>query len=383
MMSLKGKRAPSTESNRLSMNIDYQARITALQGIAGVDAVALVPGANMHYFTGLHYHLSERPIIALVTAEGLSFIVPRLEVPSLTARPDLEARPFMWGDTEGYHGAFREALETLGLQNARIGIDGMTMRATEMLHLQAAAPALRLSPIERELIRIRAYKRPDEIAAMREAVKIAEAALAKLLTQIHVGMTERQIAAQLVQLMLDGGAERPAFDTLVQTGTNSANPHGTTTDRPLQAGEFLLIDYGCTVSGYPSDITRTFCFGEPTLEMQRIYDTVLRANEAARAVARPGVAMGEVDKAARTVIEEAGYGQYFTHRTGHGIGLDVHEPIPQIASGVTDVLEAGMAFTIEPGIYLPHLGGVRIEENVVVTDAGLDVLTTFERKLRV
>jgi Xaa-Pro dipeptidase len=183
--------------------------------------------------------------------------------------------------------------------------------------------------------------------------------------------------------MLDGGAERPSFDTLVQTGVNSANPHGTTTDRALQAGEFLLIDYGCTVNGYPSDITRTFCLGEPTAEMQRIYDTVLRANEAARAVARPGVAMGDVDAAARTVIENAGYGDYFTHRTGHGIGLDVHEPIPQIASGVTDVLEAGMAFTIEPGIYLPHLGGVRIEENVVVTDTGIDVLTTFERKLMV
>jgi Xaa-Pro dipeptidase len=252
-----------------------------------------------------------------------------------------------------------------------------------MMIMQSVAPDLKITPIERELIRIRAYKRPDEVAAMREAVRVAEQALAQLLTVVQPGMTERQIAAQLKTLMDSYGAEDVAFSTLVQTGENSANPHGVTTNRALRADEFLLIDYGCRVRGYPSDITRTFCLGRPSAEMQRIYDSVLRANEAARAAAGPGVAMGAVDKAARDVIDAVGYGQYFTHRTGHGIGLDVHEPIPQIASGVTDELEPGMAFTIEPGIYIPGLGGVRIEENVVVTDTGLDVLTSFERRLAI
>jgi Xaa-Pro dipeptidase len=363
--------------------IDYQARIEALLNIAGVDAIALVPGANMVYFTGLHYHLSERPIIAFFTTEGMSMIVPHLEMPTLTNRPDLEARAFAWTDTDGFEGAFAEAIATLGLNGKTLGIDGMTMRASEMLKLQQHAPTITIATIERELIRIRAYKRTDEVEAMRRAVQIAEAALADLLPTLRPGMTEQQIASQLEQRMSAHGAEGVSFSPLVQSGRNSANPHGVTTDRALQIGEFLLIDYGCRVNGYPSDITRTFCLGEPTAQMQHVYDVVLAANEAARAAARPGVAMGAVDQAARAVIEAAGYGDYFTHRTGHGIGLDVHEPIPQIAAGVTDVLEPGMAFTIEPGIYLPELGGVRIEENVVVTETGLDVLTTFERKLSI
>jgi Xaa-Pro dipeptidase len=360
----------------------FAERINALRRIEGVDAVAIVPGANMEYFTGLHYHLSERPIIACFTQEELSVIVPRLEVPSLALRPDLKARPIIWADTEGYVGAFRTAVEMLGLRGRTLGIDGFTMRATEMLTFQMLEPSIRIKPIEHELIRIRAYKRPDEIAAMRQAVMIAEQALAQLLPTLRPGITERQAAARLKTLMDSLGADGEAFGSLVQFGENSANPHGVITDRALRLDEFILIDYGCRFQSYPSDITRTFCLGTPTAEMQHIYDTVLRANEAARVAAGPGVAMGAVDKAARDVIVEAGYGDYFIHRTGHGIGLEVHEPIPQIAADVTDVLEPGMAFTIEPGIYVPGLGGVRIEDNVVVTERGLDVLTTFDRRLK-
>jgi Xaa-Pro dipeptidase len=153
------------------------------------------------------------------------------------------------------------------------------------------------------------------------------------------------------------------------------------TDRPLGADEFLLIDYGGLIADYPADITRTFCFGQPTAQMQRMFEVVLAANRAAVAATKPGVPMGDIDKAARDVIEAAGYGEYFIHRTGHGLGLDVHEPIPQIASGVTDLLEPGMCFTIEPGVYVPGVGGVRTEDNVVVTEAGVDVLTSFPRTM--
>ncbi len=196
-------------------------------------------------------------------------------------------------------------------------------------------------------------------------------------------MTEQQIAARLEALMSAGGADGLAFGTLVQTGANSDNPHGHTTDRALNSNEFLLIDYGCKVDGYPADITRTFCLGTPTAEMQRMYDVVLRANEAGKAAAGPGVPMQVVDKAARDVIEAAGYGEYFTHRTGHGLGLDTHEPIPQIAAGVTDLLEPGMVFTVEPGVYIPGVGGVRVEDDLLITDAGAEVLTSFPRKLKI
>lgn len=365
------------------MEQDYRSRIESLQALGGADAVLIVPGSNMKYFTGLDYFLSERPIIALVTAEGISFIVPRLEVPSLVKRPDLEARVFAWSDEDGYTGAFAQALGDLNLRGKTLGIDGMTMRVSEWLAFQQIDPTLQVKPLESELINIRAIKQPDEVAAMRRAIAISEQALADLLLEVEPGMTERQIAARLEALMSAGGAQGLAFDTLVQTGANSDNPHGHTTDRALQANEFLLIDYGCKIDGYPADITRTFCLGLPNDEMQRMYDVVLRANEAGKAAARPGVPMEAVDKAARAVITEAGYGAYFTHRTGHGLGLDTHEPIPQIATGVTDPLLPGMVFTVEPGVYVPGVGGVRVEDNVLVTETGIDVLTSFPRQLKV
>lgn len=363
------------------MQQDYQARIAALRAIADVDAIMIVPGANMVYFTGLEFHLSERPTIAIFTDRGLSIIIPALEMPKITKRPDLEVQPIPWSDADGFMGAFAQALRDLGLSGKRIGIDGMTMRVSEWLHFTGIDPTLKVVPVERDLVRIRAHKHPDEINAMRRAVVASEKALEQLLREVEPGMTERQIGARLTELVLAAGCESLAFEALVQTGPNSDNPHGFTTDRKLESGEFLLIDYGGRVDGYPADITRTFCIGHPTAEMQRIYDTVLAANLAAQAAAKPGVAMGTVDKAARDVIEAAGYGQYFTHRTGHGLGLDGHEPIPQIAPNVADVLEPGMTFTIEPGIYVPGLGGVRIEDNVLITERGIDVLTSFPRRL--
>ncbi len=364
------------------MNPDYAARQAKLRAITGADAIAIVPGPNMVYFTGLHFHLSERPIIGLFTPDGnLSIIIPELEIPKLEARPDLEARAFGWTDRDGYEGAFRDALRELGLQGRTLAVDGMTMRLTEWLAFQSIDSTLRVKAVEDQLTRIRARKDPDEIEAMRQAIRLSEAALDSLLAWVKPGMTEMEIAARLSEELTAHGSHGNAFEPLVQTGPNSALPHGFTSERTLGADEFLLIDYGGSIDGYPADITRTFCLGNPTADMQKIYDTVLRANEAARAIAGPDVPMGAVDKAARDVITEAGYGEYFIHRTGHGLGLDTHEPIPQIAAGVEDKLEPGMTFTIEPGIYIPGLGGVRIEDNVAVTDDGLEVLTSYPRRL--
>lgn len=365
------------------MNQDFKSRLEALGALEGVDAVVIVPGSNLEYFTGLHYHLSERPILALLTKEGLSFIVPKLEVPSLTKRPDLEARAFPWSDEDGYMGAFAEAVDALGLRGKTLGVDGLTMRVTEWLAFQEIDPTIKVKALERDIIRIRAFKQPDEVEAMRQATAISEKALAQLLQEVQPGWTERQIAARLEGLMMEYGADGLAFGTLVQTGPNSDNPHGTTTDRAWQGNEFLLIDYGCKVQGYPADITRTFCLGTPTAKMQELYDIVYAANAAGKAAAGPGVPMEDVDKATRKVIVDAGYGEYFTHRTGHGLGMDTHEPIPQIATGVKDILEPGMVFTVEPGIYLPGVGGVRIEDNVLITETGIEVFTQFPRKLQI
>ncbi|RMF80452.1 MAG: aminopeptidase P family protein [Chloroflexi bacterium] len=365
------------------MNIDFKPRQEKIRQISGVDAVAIVPGTNMVYFTGLHFHLSERPIVAIFLPDGaLHIITPELEVPKLDARPDLNAGVFMWNDVEGFEGAFAQAIADLNLTGKTLGVDGMTMRVFESQTFERADASLTISDVSLELIRIRSRKMPDEVAAMQEAVRISEMVLGRMLEWVEPGMTEKQISRRLAEELISNGTDGLSFEPLVQTGPNSALPHGMPGDRALQENDFLLIDFGGTVNGYPADITRTFCLGTPTDEMQKIYDTVLRANEAAKAVAGPGVPMGAVDKAARDVITEAGYGEYFIHRTGHGLGLDVHEPIPQIAAGVTDTLEPGMAFTIEPGIYVPGLGGVRIEDNVVVTEDGIHVLTSFPRMLQ-
>jgi Xaa-Pro dipeptidase len=364
------------------MQVDYKARQDRLREIAGVDTVIIVPGASMIYFTGLRFHLSERPVLGLFTPDGnLSFIIPELEVPKLRERPDLEARAFAWTDADGYEGAFTSAVKNLELGGGTLGVDGLTMRVTEWLTFQNIDSSLKIKPIERDIIHIMSRKMPDEIEAMRQAIQISEKALDNILGWVKPGMTEREIATRLNEELAALGSQGIAFEPLVQTGPNSALPHGMLTDRALQAGEFLLIDFGGAINSYPADITRTFCLGAPTAEMLKIYDTVLRANEAARKISGPGVAMGAVDKAARDVITKAGYGQYFIHRTGHGLGIGGHEMIPQIASGVEDLLEPGMAYTIEPGIYIPNLGGVRIEDNIVVTETGVDVLTSFPRQL--
>jgi Xaa-Pro dipeptidase len=362
--------------------MDYAARRAKLRQIEEVDAIAIVPGANMKYYTGLDLHLSERPIIAIVKGEDLSFIIPELEVPQINVRSDLEARLFAWNDRDGFQGAFNAAVEALSLTGKTLGVDDKTMRLFEWLAFLEADPTMKLEECGTQFLWLRSQKGADELAAMQEAIRISEQALENTLPKIKPGMTEREIAALLDNEILSLGSHGFAFRALVQTGPNSALPHGTTTDRILQAGEFLLIDYGGMYQHYPADITRTFCIGEPSAEMQKLYDTVLAANRAAVAAVRPGVECGEVDKAARDVINAAGYGEYFFHRTGHGLGLEGHE-LPQISEAVEDVLKPGMVFTVEPGIYIQGLGGVRIEDNIVVTDDGCEVMTTFRRELKI
>ncbi len=361
------------------MNIDYSARQSKLIGITGVDAVALVPGANFTYFTGLDFELSKRPTVALFSDEGLAFIVPELEVPRIAQRPDLEPHLFVWNDKDGFAGAFAEAVKKLKLTSAPLGVDGLTMRVFEKDAFENAG-ATKIHNVGKNLLGIRAIKTPDEVELMRQACRMSETALHRLMTVVKAGMTEREIADMLTRYLMEAGCQSLAFDTHVQTGENSALPHGTVTNRVLGKDEYLLIDYGGRFNDYPADITRTFCLGTPTEQMREIYDIVLEANRAATAVAKAGVTCGEVDNAAREVITKAGYGEYFTHRTGHGLGLEIHE-LPQIASNIEDVLEVGMVFTIEPGIYISGLGGVRIEDNIYITENGAEVLTHFPRRL--
>jgi Xaa-Pro dipeptidase len=218
---------------------------------------------------------------------------------------------------------------------------------------------------------------------MQRAVQIAEAALNKTLPLIKAGMTERELAGELsIQLLRAGSEPETPFSPIVASGPNAALPHAVPTDRQLSAGDTLILDWGAAHKGYKSDITRTFAIGELNEELMTVHAIVEQANASSRATVRPGATCGEIDRAAREAITAAGYGEYFIHRTGHGLGLEEHEP-PNVRADEQTILEPGMAFTVEPGIYLPGQGGVRIEDDVVVTDEGGRSLTSLPRQLQI
>jgi Xaa-Pro dipeptidase len=341
-----------------------------------------MPGPNMQYFTGLHFHFSERPTVALFPVQGQpALICPAFEA-TKTQRDSIEWQLFTYVDGQDPLEVFHAACQALQLDRARLGVEAYKMRVLELRLLEQAAHALTCEAADSLIARLRMIKDADEVAAMRRAIAITEQALDDVIDVVRIGMTERQIANALTQALLQHGAEGLAFEPLIQAGPNTALPHATAGDRVVRPGEVLLLDFGVTFNGYNSDITRTFVV-EPAGEgIKKIYELVKQANAAGRAAARPGATGQDVDRAAREVIAAAGYGSYFTHRTGHGLGLEGHEP-PYIVEGNTVPLEAGNTFTIEPGIYVTGLGGVRIEDDMVITENGAESLTTYDRELRI
>jgi Xaa-Pro dipeptidase len=359
------------------MNHERLERLNEQMREKELDCLAMVPGANLFYLTGLSFHLGDRPTVAFFRpGQPPALILPALESLKLADLPEVQAFP--WTDEEGYGDAFRRACSELSLSGKRIGVEAFTMRVVEAGILTQSAPDSQLVPADGVVGALRMCKDVDELARMRRAVEMAQGAMTATLQQFRPGMTEREIDALLKIAMLETGAENVSFNPIVSGGPNSANPHASPSDRPVSEGEFLLFDWGVYAEGYASDITRTFPVGEMEPEMRKIYALVQEANAAGRAAVKPGATCGEVDAAARRVIEQGGYGDYFTHRTGHGLGLQVHE-LPFIVAGNERILEPGMTFSVEPGIYLPGRGGVRIEDDVVVTEDGGESLTTFSR----
>ena len=358
-------------------------RLTSLRPLlrqAGLDALALNPGPTLTYLTGLHFHLMERPIVGLFTAQGqAALVLPHLEQDKLTGTGFLA---FPYGEDPATWGkAFRRALDALGLTAARIGVEPTRLRVLELRYLEEAAPQAQFPSGAEVVAQLRLRKDEAEIEAMRRAVVIAEDAFRAALAAFRVGMTERELAAEIVvQLLRHGSEPELPFQPIVAAGPNGANPHATPTDRPLRPGDVVIVDWGANYRGYFSDLTRTLAVGEVDPELEQVAAIVARANAAGREVVRPGLPASEVDAAARQVIAQAGYGAYFIHRTGHGLGLEVHEP-PYLYAENTQPLAVGMTFTVEPGIYLPGRGGVRIEDDVVVIPAGGETLSTLPRGL--
>lgn len=358
-------------------------RLTIALSQAKLDGIALNPGPTFTYLTGVSFHLMERPVVLLVApGQRPVLVLPELEKLKVDLFP-YPVEAFCYGENPAeWDAVFRKAVSSLGLDGRKIGVEPRQMRLLEFRHVRAGAPEADYPDASEALASLRLRKEEAEVDAMRRAVKVAQDALEATIPSIKIGMTEKEMAAELnMQLLKHGSESELPFAPIVSGGPNSANPHATPSDRKLQSGDLLVVDWGARVDSYISDLTRTFAVGEVEPEFKKIAEVVLAANTAGRAAGHPGVPCANIDKAARHVIEQAGYGQYFTHRTGHGIGMDGHED-PYIRGDNMQMLYPGMAYTVEPGIYLPGRGGVRIEDNVVVTHDGVEVLSDMPRELR-
>ena len=351
---------------------------------SGLDALALNPSPSLLYATGLHFHLMERPVVALFAADGrIALVLPELEMAKLS-NLSYEVEAFAFNeDPATWTDVFRKAVNFLGLDGKKIGVEPLAMRIIEYRYLQAAAPQATFPDATEAIASLRIRKDENEIASMRRAAEIAQNALEATLPMIKVGVSEKEISSELVMQLLKHGSESPfPFQPIVSGGPNSANPHASPSERKFQEGDLLVIDWGANCNDYVSDITRTFAIGEIDAEYRKIHEIVQQANAAGRAAAKPGLPASVVDDAARKVIDDAGYGEYFRHRTGHGIGMEGHEA-PYMRAGNERILEVGMAFTVEPGIYLLGRNGVRVEDDMVITKDGAESLSTLPREIRV
>ena len=351
----------------------------------GVDALVLVPGANFRRVFGADFHQMERPLAVIVPKQGEAVaVVPQLEMGSFSAI-GFPGRVFAWRDEEGYQAAFDAAGRALPdlRTGARIGVEGQRMRVFDLLALQKALPGADFIDAHAEISAIRLHKTVGELARLRQAIRLSEAALEATLSEIRVGMSETEIESILLRNLFAHGADGLSFAPIVAAGDNAARPHAhARPDYHIKPGDALLLDFGGTFQGLSADITRTFFVKDVSDYDRAFYETVLKANERGRSISRPGMTASDVDDAVLGVLETSQFSAFCRHKTGHGLGLDVHEA-PQIMRGNGQLLEPGMVFTIEPGLYREGEAGVRIEDNVVVTADGIECLTSFPRDLRI
>jgi Xaa-Pro aminopeptidase len=340
--------------------------VKAAVAAAGLDAVLLTPGPDLRYVTGYNAHESERLTCLVVPAAGDPLlVVPRLELRGVQASPAgaLGVELAGWEETDDPYALVARRLGPA----ASVGLSDR-MWAQMVLRFRAALPGTEQLLASAALRELRVRKSPAEIAALAAAGQAIDSVHAQVPGWLRPGRTERQVAADIRDAILAAGHESADF-AIVGSGPNGASPHHSAGDRVLQPGDAVVVDIGGTMpSGYCSDCTRTYAIGEPPADFAAYYQVLQAAQEAACAAVRPGIAAQAVDAAAREPIDAAGYGEYFVHRTGHGIGLETHED-PYIVAGNTETLRAGHAFSVEPGIYRgPH--GARIEDIVVCTDSG-------------
>lgn len=362
-------------------------QVAAGMAAAGIDALVLTPGTSLRYLTGYDAMLSERLTALVVPAAGKPFLlVPELERLGAAAAPAVRdgLALLTWAETDDPvavvagrltgAGAGRPAVAEAGTPaGATVGVDD-TMQARQLLRLAEAMPGVRQVLAGRVLDPLRLVKQPGELAELRAAGAAIDRVHARVGQWLRAGRTEREVGADLAAAIAEEHAE--VDFVIVGSGPNGASPHHGLSDRVIRSGDPVVVDIGGVLaSGYRSDCTRTYVVGEPSPDFVAMYRVLQQAQAAGVGAVRPGVRAGSVDVATRAPITAAGHGAEFSHRTGHGIGLDGHEP-PWIIDGDDTVLAPGMAFSVEPGIYLPDRFGARIEDIVLVTEHGVEAVNT-------
>lgn len=359
----------------------YDARIKRAQAVMaeqGIDYLLVGPSSDLFYLFGFDAHLSERLNLLVIPRSGTpSYVVPTLEAPLVQARREL-AEIVAWDETAAPADLVAKVIGDAGGKTLAVADQ---LWSVFLLRLQTAVPGARWSSANDVLRVLRMQKDGDEVAKMREVSRRTDLAWHAFIEGGPIsGLTETEAMTRLQGLMAERGL-KGGFG-ICASGPNSASPHHHTGDRVIQQGDVVIFDWGATLDGYNSDITRTVYVGEPTEEYRAVYEIVGRANQAAFEAVKPGVACQDLDRAARTVIADAGYGPQFIHRVGHGLGLDVHEE-PYLVEGNAMPLAEGMIFSDEPGIYLEGRFGIRIEDAVVCTAEGGERLNEATRELTV
>jgi Xaa-Pro aminopeptidase len=344
----------------------------------GLDALLVGPGADLRYLSGYNAMLSERLTLLVARADGDdTLIVPALERARAEAAPLPERlRVVDFGETADPFAVARDALRGLG-DGPLLGV-GDHLWATFLLGLQETLPGARWTRASTVMRELRMRKTPEEIDALRRAGQAIDRVHARVPSMLVPGRTEAEVGRDIAEAIIAEGHDEVSF-VIVGSGPNGASCHHETGDRRIAPGDAIVVDIGGTLDGYSSDCTRNYVVGQALEGYAEAHAALERAQEAACDAVRPGVRAADVDAAARDVLTEAGYGEYFIHRTGHGIGLEVHED-PYIVAGNDLVLEPGMTFSIEPGVYIPGRFGMRIEDIVAVTGDGVERLNKLDRR---
>jgi Xaa-Pro aminopeptidase len=352
--------------------VDHELRRAALAGRfdeLGIDAFFVSRLQNVRYVTGF---TGSNGQVLVGRAGAVFFTDGRYTEQSRREVPDVERLTC----PDGYRTDLARRCDGI----ARLGFESHAVSVADHDRLGDALESVELVPTEGAVERLRETKDGEELELLRAAQRTTDAAFDRLLDVLAVGLTERSVAAELERLLREEGADEMAFDPIVAFGENAAEPHHAPGHRMLEEGDVIKLDLGAAVGGYHADMTRTVSFGSPPAELRKIHDVVRQAQEAGIDAVRAGVTGIAVDAAARSVIEDAGYGERFVHGLGHGVGLEIHEG-PWLGRDKTNELPAGAVVTVEPGVYVPGLGGVRIEDMVEVTDQGARVLGTSTREL--